>query len=143
MQYPEKEFVLLDENGNPIDFEAMSVDELKEYKVKNFADLSSIKDQLQAAAIKRASTGEAADRDWFRRATSARRVKGLIDQKIALELGRRTQARKEQNIRKRENERADFLDAFMSCAQELLPETLCAAIITAATERIEQQYKLS
>ncbi|MBD1995998.1 hypothetical protein H6G00_05125 [Leptolyngbya sp. FACHB-541] len=144
MQYPEREFVLTDEKGSPIDFEGMSIDELKEYKLKNFADLTSIKTQLQAAAIKRASTGEAADQDWFRRATGAKRVKGLIDQKIALELGRRAQLRKDQNIRKSETDRADFLDAFMSCAQEMLPETLCAALIRAAAERIEQQtYKLS
>lgn len=66
-------------------------------------DITYIKAQIDEAKGRAAATADYSDREWFRKATSALRIKGLLSQRIQSELGKRRQQRKNRN--REENER--------------------------------------
>ena len=128
-------FIFRDSDGNPIDLESLSVEELKDLKVANLGELTSIKQQITSAAANFYTTGVRADSGWFHRANKARGIKALIDQKIAIELARRREVQKQENLAKHDSNRTKFLEAFIETAQEMLPSNLFNAIVKAAMER--------
>jgi hypothetical protein len=58
------------------------------------SDLTRIKAQIDEAKGKAAEMGVYSDGAWFRKATSAIRIKGLLSQRIQTELGKRRKERK-------------------------------------------------
>jgi hypothetical protein len=82
-------------------------------------DITFIKAQIDEAKGRAAATGDYSDREWFRKAMSSLRIKGLLSQRIQTELGKRRQERKNRN--REENERRTVA-LLMRAIGESLPE---------------------
>lgn len=64
----------------------MRRDQIMIEKSQNLEDLGSIRNQVDTAKTRALAEGQYADSDWFRRAQSALRHKGRLDQDLATEL---------------------------------------------------------
>lgn len=95
-------------------------DDLLELKVLVDDEIGHIAEQLTEAKAKAASTGDYSDADWYRRATSAKRIKGRLSQRIQNELARRKRARIESNAHQQREGKLHFLLEAMN--QVLTPE---------------------
>jgi len=78
------------------DLKAASYDELLDLKVLVDENTAQIREQLDSAKSDAAATGIYADRNWFRSATAAMRIKGQLGQRIQNEIRRKKQLEKEE-----------------------------------------------
>ncbi len=82
-------------------------------------DITRIKAQIDEAKGKAAEMGVYSDGAWFRKATSAVRIKWLLSQRIQTELGKRRKERKAHN--RQENDRRT-VGLLLRAIDEALPE---------------------
>ena len=80
-----------------INIAEMTTDEIRN-AITDLADvMESIRSKLSAAKAKCVATGQYADPDWYHRATTALRFKGVESRKLQDELGRRNREQRRKN----------------------------------------------
>lgn len=105
------------------------LDEERILNLKNEVDsrITEIADQLAEAKVVRITTGTYADPDWFRRATTAKKLLGQSSQKIQTEQARRRRIR-------REGGGQTLADCFMTVAREELEHVDFQELLAMAVE---------
>lgn len=109
-------------NGNVSkeSLKAASEDELIDLKIEVDDDIIRITDQINAAKAEHIESGSYANADWYRRATTAKKIKGHLSQRIQIELARKKEERKKKDHERRDIDRAGYLLEAMK--QVLTPE---------------------
>jgi ketol-acid reductoisomerase len=82
---------------NKDDFANATIEELFELKEIAQRDFVKIEDQLRKAKANTANNEELINTNWYRKATSAKRIKGLLIQRIQNQFSQRNRTKKEQN----------------------------------------------
>jgi predicted HNH restriction endonuclease len=102
------------------DVDAMSAEELLDEKIYIDGELGRIRNQIAEAKDRLATTGEYADRDWYRRAQGALRIFGQRSQRIQARLSVLRRAEKARNAERSGVEGDRFKHAFMRLVRERL-----------------------
>lgn len=112
------------------DIRKLTADQLEELEMALQGDITAITDQLGQATAKRWETGEYASADWFRRAKTAKAIKGR-----QLEMVRR--ARKERRHQERRASGDLFGHYLMDAARAVLPAQMFDVVMAHAV-RIQE-----
>lgn len=113
--------------GFLLDLSGKSRDELMEMKLEIDCEIDSIKTQLESAKVTKAVYGTYADPAWFRKATSALRIKGRQSQQIQMFL------------KKMKGERAiAFEKLFIEVAQDVLDKEMYLRLIDETNRRLDE-----
>lgn len=92
-------------------------------------DMSTIHAKIQKAKVNHQLTGEYADADWYRRANSAYKVKGVQQELVKRELGKRRR-------QERANNNMNLNKVFVDKAKEVLESSVFNEILEKAKEEI-------
>ena len=115
------------------DLKAASRDELLEVKGFLDGDIQKITTDLQVAGVKRRTEGVYSDPIWYQKATFAKRIKGMLSQRIQTELGRKKRLNAEVNRNENESRLSTRLMQAMTIV--LTPEQKKIVIETANSLR--------
>jgi hypothetical protein len=103
-------------------------DELQEANLLLLQDIASIKYQLETAKSDAMTEGDYADPAWFRKANYALRMKGINQQALTAEMGRR-----------RRLTQSTLETWFVRIAREILEEDLFDEIMDEAKDKVRSQ----
>jgi hypothetical protein len=105
--------MIIEHGGKTFDIRAMDRGELLLLKISIESDIDAIKSQIREAQNRVAVEHEYADRDWYRRANDAAKIKGRQGQLIQARLGILKQQEREARL-------SSLPRRFMDAAYELL-----------------------
>jgi hypothetical protein len=110
-----------------VDVDSLTREQILDMLPQLTAEMDEIRTQIEDAKAKAASTGDYADREWFRRAKYALRAKGRLHQQLQYRLG---VLRKERSTQSTEVEKQ-----FVNVAREVLPDEQFHRILQTAMGR--------
>ena len=119
---------------------ALSTDELQAHADQLAADLNRINAQLQEARGNVRVSGIYSDTEWYRKANTARSIKGQEHQFVLREIGKR---RRTENAQRQGQDSVTFERAFMATAKEYLSAQQFGELLALTRANIFSQQKAS
>lgn len=114
-----------------LNLEGLTEEELVRLKLETDASIAHIQSQIDSARID-AQEGEYSDRNWWKKANSARKIKGVQSQQLQHALG---QLRAE----KRKKNSSNFESKFIEVARRKLPPELFSELTDITLRLVEQR----